>query len=71
VALVHNSVAFGQGMKIFRELGDALIDIPGKEGDIPEERSPVSSEKEENGKESVSGIFRDNKLQAQLMRTPP
>lgn len=62
MALVHNSVAFGQGMGLFRELRDTLIDIPGKEGDIPEERSPVSSEEEEDGKESVSGIFRDNKL---------
>jgi hypothetical protein len=62
VALVHNSVDFGQGMKIFCKLVDALVNIPGKEGNIPEERSPVSSKEEEDGKESVSGIFRDNKL---------
>jgi hypothetical protein len=43
-------------------LVNALVDIPGKEGNIPKERSPVSSEEEENGNETVSGIFRDNKL---------
>ena len=62
MALVHNSVGFGQGTKISCELVDALVNIPGKEGTIPEERSPVSSEEKEDGKETVSGIFRDNKL---------
>ena len=62
MALVYNSVGFGQGTKISCELVDALVNIPGKEGNIPEERSPVSSEEEEDGKESVSGIFRNNEL---------
>jgi len=56
------TLVFGQETKILRELVDALVNIPAKEGDIPEERSPVPSEEEENRKESVSGIFRDNKL---------
>jgi len=49
-------------MKVLCELLDKLVDIPAKERDIPEERGPVPSEEEENPKESVSGVFRDNKL---------
>jgi ABC-type siderophore export system fused ATPase/permease subunit len=49
-------------MESSREFYDALVDIPGKEGEIPEEGSPISSEEEESSKECVSSIFRDDKL---------